>query len=614
MNITEQIAEFLKQGRTIDIPGVGSLIPKEVVAHLDKTTSVFYPTQQHVEFNATQHGGSNMAQYIAEKECVTIATGEQIWRNYVDALKRKLEQNGTHEFPGVGTITKDAIGYSFKASAEPLTGNDPAMQPLEDVEYMEIVGNAHDPFAVFEQEPPTIPEPEPEPEPEPIPEPVQETETEPIPETEPETVTIPIPEPEPEPIPEPEPVAAPISEPEPEPEPVYEPNAEVIDEQEPEPVPEPEYNTEPSTELKTNSNSETSQNMNTSEESPQLDGLRQLEEMQNDNVAYDSTTPVTKKKKIWPLLLIILVLLLGAACYYYFRIYQPKQTKPINIEEMVTGSEGSESDATAQPAAAVSSTEPTAEEQDAQTEPAAAKENTESPSSDKNCIDLSKTNMFTFNGDLIEFSDADVKSCQSSLVNYMHDYITNYARTQRYSSASGLLLQRVSDYAGERLGELLSTDRYYPQRFLPYNDYIHDYCADVLKSRKGENRKVVVQTELMDQTMLRQLLQEVIDANNLQPDAVVPRAPVEKAPVLQASYSNKSKRGFDIIAGFFVNKTNADRMSTTLKKQGCDAYIIEIQHGYYVSMGSAETRTKAEALYRHIKEWYKGDVSIKQFN
>ena len=54
-------------------------------------------------------------------------------------------------------------------------------------------------------------------------------------------------------------------------------------------------------------------------------------------------------------------------------------------------------------------------------------------------------------------------------------------------------------------------------------------------------------------------------------------------------------------------------MATNLKKKGCDAYIIEVNQGYYVSMGSAESRTKAEALYAHIKEWYKGDISIKKF-
>ena len=31
-------------------------------------------------------------------------------------------------------------------------------------------------------------------------------------------------------------------------------------------------------------------------------------------------------------------------------------------------------------------------------------------------------------------------------------------------------------------------------------------------------------------------------------------------------------------------------------------------------MGSASTRTGAEALYNHIKSWYQGDITIKNFN
>ena len=53
-------------------------------------------------------------------------------------------------------------------------------------------------------------------------------------------------------------------------------------------------------------------------------------------------------------------------------------------------------------------------------------------------------------------------------------------------------------------------------------------------------------------------------------------------------------------------------MTARLHEQGCDAYIIEKNEMYYVSMGSAPTRTKAEALYNHIKSWYDGDIVIKE--
>jgi hypothetical protein len=51
-----------------------------------------------------------------------------------------------------------------------------------------------------------------------------------------------------------------------------------------------------------------------------------------------------------------------------------------------------------------------------------------------------------------------------------------------------------------------------------------------------------------------------------------------------------------------------------LKALGSDAYIISKSGGYYVSMGSAPTRTAAEAMEKHIKSWYKSDVKIYNFN
>ena len=85
---------------------------------------------------------------------------------------------------------------------------------------------------------------------------------------------------------------------------------------------------------------------------------------------------------------------------------------------------------------------------------------------------------------------------------------------------------------------------------------------------------------------------------------VVPEAPTFK----------DSKQGFDIIAGFFTSKKSANKCANQLKALGSDAYIISKSGGYYVSMGSAPTRTAAEAMEKHIKSWYKSDVKIYNFN
>ena len=135
----------------------------------------------------------------------------------------------------------------------------------------------------------------------------------------------------------------------------------------------------------------------------------------------------------------------------------------------------------------------------------------------------------------------------------------------------------------------------------------------------------------MNAALLDGILSQVIDELGIEPTGTqrtaaevqqvkeTERAIVDKKNVQdnkdapQSVYVEKnSKQGFDIIAGFYLNKQTASRMTARLHEQGCDAYIIEKNDMYYVSMGSAPTRTKAEALYNHIKSWYDGDIVIKQ--
>ena len=128
----------------------------------------------------------------------------------------------------------------------------------------------------------------------------------------------------------------------------------------------------------------------------------------------------------------------------------------------------------------------------------------------------------------------------------------------------------------------------------------------------------------MDESRLDQFLDDLINELGLHPDGVT--RPVAAAPkqdkaekeyvevVPPAPTFKASKQGFDIIAGFCTQKSKADKMANHLKDLGCDAYVINRSGLYYVSMGSASTRTGAEALYNHIKSWYQGDITIKNFN
>src|SRR5574344_629383 len=649
MNITEQIAEFLHQGKTVVIPGIGSFSSKQVDAHYDAATQTFYPTQQRIVFDRDYSGTNIMTQYIAEKECVSISTADQMWRNYVDALEQKLIKNGSHEFPGIGTLTKDASNYSF-AAAEGTNSDNTLMHPIEGVVQYAPKAESRNPFAVFDtpfvsgNEPAPVAEMEP-----PEEAPVAEMEHAEPAKEEIEDVTQ-----EPE-----QPVQEPIEEyhqekvadfikpaaPEPvetkEPEDVPETATAIAETPQQEPTQTIQEPTTTIDESATIAEPETS-----STDATPLNDLKTLEKMQEEIIFTPDQSGKKKKRKIWPFILIIIILLLGGGAYCYF--FQPDMvqsllnrksnpapaattTAPADIEQMVSDSVSTDSlnvdtlnvaDETAseETTDAVETTDEntaantttTDESTPAQKSTAVASKNTPKCNAELDPL-FSTANVFTFNTDLVTYQPEDIATYQGMVMTLMNGYLENYARSQHYSKAAEALKARANEYTGQRLNDLLTPATYSARRFLPYDDAITKYCHDALKMRKARQQKTVVQTELMDNAVLNRLLQEVVSANNITSDAVKAAPKANKPYRSTASYSTHSKRGYDVIAGFFVNKNYADRMASGLKQKGCDAYVIEIQQGYYVSMGSAESRTKAEAIYSHLKEWYRGDMSIKKF-
>lgn len=247
-------------------------------------------------------------------------------------------------------------------------------------------------------------------------------------------------------------------------------------------------------------------------------------------------------------------------------------------------------------------------------------------------LDVPATNALTFNPDMIPYTDREI-GCNSDIISVnMTEYINNYLAERDYRSARVPMFDRVRQYADERLQQLLGP-RFAVQRFIPYEDYIYENAEPWLKQTYADVARHMVQGELMNRAALDDILDGLIDelglqsgeerrtAAEVQQVKVAEQAPaVARKPKVQLDkdapvyvYVEKaSKQGFDIIAGFYLNKSTAAKMTARLHELGCDAYIIEKNDMYYVSMGSAPTRTKAEALYNHIKSWYDGDIVIKE--
>ncbi|MBR4506086.1 MAG: SPOR domain-containing protein, partial [Bacteroidales bacterium] len=248
-------------------------------------------------------------------------------------------------------------------------------------------------------------------------------------------------------------------------------------------------------------------------------------------------------------------------------------------------------------------------------------------------LDVPAENSLTFNTDMLNYTNREVMVNRDQVCDFMRDYINQFLADRNYSNARVPMMDRVRQYAGERLATLMG-DRFAVQRLIPYDDYIYQYNVPCLKDSYANRSRVTVQKELMEYRALDDILYQMVDELGLQPDGSGRKTAAEVKEVKQTEkkaidkqkanaqpsespvyvYVEKgSKQGYDIIAGFYLNKATAAKMTARLHDLGCDAYIIEFNDLYYVSMGSASSQTAADALLKHIKSWYDGDAVIKRW-
>ena len=578
MNITELIVEFVKQGNVVEFPGMGTLTGSNVSAHHDSATGTYYPARRTVVMNNSLSGSKAIIRHIAEKECVTNDIAEQMWNNYIAALDDKLRRTASgHDFPGLGTMRLKGSNVTFEALPDlDLDANKHREQPLENVATYTPKAVA-DPFAAFDK--PATPTPTPTPEPEPAP----------------------APKPTPTPAPEPEPTPAPVPPIEPTPAPTS--NADhlsevkrMLDEIPSSPKDAKERRMAEKAAAKAEKEArraaeEAEKAAARKAEMALRDRERAAKEQAKAAKEQEQRAAKAKKKEekkekkrghgwLWILLLLLLLLLGGGAYYYFTQMNAPK------------------GDSCAQK------------------------------------VELSYKDQFTGDRNLLKFEEKDINRSSILVHNFMADYVHQFLMARHYGNAFAPVMNQVDQYANNRLHELM-VEGYCVKRFFPYDDFWMERNYAEYKEEGAHYYRCKVQGELMNLDLLDGILDDIIVSLGLHADGygmngygagaggnggrgnaqatkkndqpyveVVPEAPTFK----------NSKQGFDIIAGFFTSKKSANKCANQLKALGSDAYIISKSGGYYVSMGSAPTYTAAQAMEKHIKSWYKSDVSIKNFN
>ena len=565
MNITDIIVELLQQGSLVELPEIGTFGSEKQPPYHDPATGTYYPSRRTLTFSNHLNGDDSMVKVLAQRECVGENVARQMWKNYVDALTDKLQRTGSHAFGELGTLNYGEQGYSFTAAPGAVlsTGDE---KPLEGVKTYAHNDN-DDPFAQFEDnaaEEKARQEAAARAEQERL-EAERKAEEERLDaerKAEEERIAA-------ERKAEEERLAA---ERKAEEERIA---AERKAEEERRAAAEKEAAAERAAAEAAAALAALDATGATAAETPKA-------EPEVERPVDKSDKDDKKKRRFpwWLLILLLLLLLLGGAAYYYFKIYRPSQ--------------------------------PTAEY---------------IPSQPK--AEVALITDLTYNTDLLEYNQRDIDLNSDMVCRYMTDYIYSFLAYRHYTGAMEPMMERVYQYTQERLGTLMA-DRFAVQRLYPFNDYVYSYNEPYLRQVFAQHQRCKVQSELLDMNLLDEILDKMVNELGLEADANAPRAtetqqaivakPAAKPTAAQAdeapvrvNMEQDSKQGFDIIAGFYLDRATAVRLTARLHELGSDAYIIEKNNMYYVSMGSAKNRTAAEALFKHIKSWYDGDIAIKQW-
>ncbi len=582
MNITDYIVSLLKSGTNVELNGIGAFVVKSHDAYLDETTNTFYPKRQTIEFQPYSDNKGNIVQLIAKKECVSENVAGKMWDNFYQALCDKMKSQ-SHEFPGLGNLSMVDGSVVFEPSEDArLADNGEMSQPLTNVEKVNPVVD-NDPFAVFDN-PESLQEPEPEPEPEDM-QPVAPAEneamaTEPTPEPDDETISV---------VADPEPASDPEPEPEPTPEPIDQPQhddePQTVDALfEPEPEPQPYDN----------------ENI--------AENLQNILDDEPDDI--DKSSKKDKKSrnyKIIIILLIVLLLLMGACGLYYFFFMNKQNNKSgDNNVAAVSQSTGDNNVTTNDETSAAT---PANEEQSASSENSSTTTTTANTTCD---FDYGKyANSFTYNPTFVELDNPNaVPDNREAILKRISGRLNSFLQSKQYSTATEKMKGKLTEFIDERLDEKLNnTGEFHFSQLFNGNQFAKDYINDELKERKQKRARYEVIDEIFSNGLLSKYLNELINAGEVQKD-VAKAAP---APVYTAPIYSSSKQGFDVIAGTYRDKQSALKMASNLRSKGAGAYVIERGGLYYVSAGSAPSRTSVERVLFQLKTWYTSNLSIKQW-
>ena len=621
MNITDLIVELLQQGKQVELPEMGTFGSEMQPPYHDRATGTYYPARRTLTFSNATTGDTGMVQALAQRECVSENVARQMWKNYTDALGDKLQRTGCHTFGELGTLSYDAAtGYTFANNPDMVLSSGDE-KPLHDVKTYDHSGE-EDPFARFDD-----------------PEAAEQAEKERI---------------EAERKAEEERLAAEKK--------AEEERLEAERRAEEERLAAEKKAEEERIEAERKAEEERRAAEKEAEEKrlaaeKKAEEERRAAEKEAEEAraaaaalaALEANSPKNESKSGQP----------DQAGIVNTSVSQKdkKAKKDHKDKNTQTGKEADKPQKESTPAKQKEASTPGKAKKDKDGKHKRSpllwillalllllliacglwycqrngdgKIHDIIPANPLSTDKVPVTTDLTYNYDLLTYSPHDIDMNSDQVVRYMSDYLYSFLAYRHYTGAQAPMMDRVRQYTHERLSTLMA-DRFAVQRLYPFTDYIYSHNEPFMRQTFAQRQRVTVQGELLNMRLLDDILNRLVEELGLEPDVNTPRTAAEVQQVkaterrtleqrttdetpVRVNMEQDSKEGFDIIAGFYIDRATAARLTARLHELGSDAYIIEKNGMYYVSMGSAKSRTAAEALYKHIKGWYDGDIAIKQW-
>ena len=111
MDITAFIRELLFSHDCVIVPGFGGFIGNYNPAHIDKSTSTFYPPVKQISFNRNlNHNDGLLVGKISESAKINYGDARNLVEEYVASLKKKLEKGEKLVFDNIGSFINNQEG------------------------------------------------------------------------------------------------------------------------------------------------------------------------------------------------------------------------------------------------------------------------------------------------------------------------------------------------------------------------------------------------------------------------------------------------------------------------------------------------------------------------